>query len=208
MTINPVISGNFALTKVGAATVTFAGTAANTYNGLTTISNGAINLNKTAGVNAIAGNVKIETGGKLLISANNQVIDSANITLSGGTIERGSGVTETFGNLDLTTASLINFGTGTVSSLNFGTYTGGGFKLNVSNFLEGNVLTFKTDLTTSINNTSLFGFDNGFTSGWNSGTSTFTITAIPEPSTVAAALGLAALLGWPMVRRRFGKSKF
>ncbi len=35
----------------------------------------------------------------------------------------------------------------------------------------------------------------------------FDVVAVPEPSTVAAALGLTALLGWSVVRRRFGKSK-
>jgi autotransporter-associated beta strand protein len=48
MTINPVISGNFALTKVGAATVTFAGTAANTYNGNIIINDGVLEFRSTS----------------------------------------------------------------------------------------------------------------------------------------------------------------
>jgi len=189
------------ITKVGAGTVTL--TANNNYLGATTVSNGVLNLNRTGGGSAAGStaSVTVNSGGTLLISANNQVNDSATVTLSGGTIQRGSGVTETFGNLNLTAASFIDFGTGTTNSLNFGTYTGGGFKLNVTNFLVGNILTFKTDLSGSISNTSLFGFDNGFNSAWNSGSSTFTITAIPEPSTVAAAIGLAAVFLWPARRR-------
>jgi autotransporter-associated beta strand protein len=190
------------LIKTGTGTATFSGGSANTYSGTTTVSEGTLNLNKTAGVNAIAGSsITITNGATLLLSASNQVVDTASVTLSGGTIQRGSGVTETFGNLNLTAASVINFGTGTTNSLNFGTYAGGGFKLNVTNFLVGNILTFKTDLSGSITNTSLFGFDNGFNSAWNGGTSTFTITAIPEPSTVAAAVGLAAVFLWPARRR-------
>lgn len=185
--------------KNGVGTVTFS--ALNTYTGSTTISNGVLNLNTTGGAAAgSTASVTVQSGATLLVSQSNQVNDSAAVTLAGGTIQRGSGVTETFGDLTLSAESTLNFGAGTTSSLNFGTYTGGGFKLNVINFLIGNELTFKTDLSGSITNTSLFGFDNAFTSAWNSGTSTFTITAIPEPTTVLAAIGLAGLMLWPMRR--------
>ena len=191
--------------KNGVGTVTFS--AVNTYTGSTTISNGVLNLNTTGGAAAgSTASVTVQSGATLLVSQNNQVNDSASVALAGGTIQRGSGVTETFGNLTLSAASTLNFGTGATSSLNFGTYTGGGFKLNVNNFLVGNVLTFRTDLSGSISNTSLFGFDNAFSSAWNSGTSTFTITAIPEPTTILAAIGLAGLLLWPARRRLLGSS--
>jgi autotransporter-associated beta strand protein len=203
-TINGIVGNNGsvsnAVVKNGVGTVTFTGV--NTYSGSTTVSNGVLRLNTTGG--SAAGsttNVAVNTGATLIIAQSGQVNDSATVTLAGGTIERGSGVTETFGNLTLTAASTLNFGTGTTNSLNFGTYTGGGFKLSVTNFLAGNILTFKTDLSGSISNTSLFGFDNGFTSAWNGGSSTFTITAIPEPSTVAAAIGLAGVFLWPARRR-------
>jgi autotransporter-associated beta strand protein len=198
-----VVTGAGGLDKISAGTLTLAGSTTNDYAGATIITGGAINLNKTAGTTAIAGNITINTTAKLLISASDQVADTSAVTLSGGTIERGSGVTETFGNLNLTDASFINFGAGATSSLNFGDYTGGGFKLNVSNFLEGNVLTFKTDLGGSINNSSLFGFDNGFTSNWDG--TTFTITAIPEPSTILAAAGLAGFMLWRPLRRRLAR---
>ena len=56
LTINGVISQNSAgrtLTLDGLGTVTLGGTTSNTYSGLTTVSAGTLNLNKTAGVNAI-----------------------------------------------------------------------------------------------------------------------------------------------------------
>jgi hypothetical protein len=79
--------------------------------------------------------------------------------------------------------------------------------LTVNNFGLGNALVFGSDLRSTINNSSFFTFTNGGigSSSWNEGTSTFTITAIPEPSTYVAALGLLALMLWPLRHRLRGK---
>jgi len=70
--------------------------------------------------------------------------------------------------------------------------------LTINNFGLGNTLVFGSDLTSTINNSSFFTFTNGgiASSSWNG--STFTITAIPEPSTYVAAIGLLALMLWPL----------
>jgi len=83
--------------------------------------------------------------------------------------------------------------------MTFGSYTPSAL-LTVRNFFEGNTLTFSSNLGGDIHNTSLFAFDNSFTTDWDG--STFTITAIPEASTVIVAMGLTALFLWPVVRRR------
>ena len=199
-------TGSRNLTKTGSSTLTLSGTSANTYLGRTTVSGGVLELNKTAGVNAIAGAVTVGSGAKLLLSANNQVVDSSAITLSGGTIQRGSGVSETFGNLDLTTGSFLNFGTGDTGTLSFGTYTPSSL-LTINSFLPGNTLTFGSDLTSSINDATYFSFSGNFTSSWSAGTSTFTITAIPEPSTYVAAIALLGLMLWPSRRRLLKDAK-
>jgi autotransporter-associated beta strand protein len=199
LAVTNAIGGTGAVTKSGAGTVTLSGS--NNYAGATTISNGTIELAGASGASAgSTTSVSIASGAKLLLSQSGQVNDAATVSLSGGTIERGSGVTETFGNLTLTANSFLDYGTGAIGTLTFGTYSPT-LKLSVNNFLIGNVLRFTTDLSGSINNTSLFAFDNGFVSDWATTTpGFFTITAIPETSTVVAACGLLALCLWPLRR--------
>jgi autotransporter-associated beta strand protein len=93
--------------------------------------------------NTIAGNVTVNTGGKLLISADNQVLDSSAITLSGGTIQRGAGVSEVFGDINITSASTLDFGSGVTGTFQFQTYANAGLNtLTLANFAAGNKLQF------------------------------------------------------------------
>ena len=120
-------------------------------------------------------------------------------------------MSEVFGNLNLAGASALDFGGGSAGSLQFGTYTRDTVSalLAVQNFSQGNSLVFSQNLITagyidasssgSYNN-GYFAFADGFTTSWN-GTDTFTITAIPEPSTYLSAAGLLLLMLWPLGRR-------
>ena len=198
-----IAAGNGALTKSGNGTFTLYG--ANTFSGATTVSAGTLELASMSGsaLNSTA-SVSVVSGAALLISQNNQVNDGASVTLSGGTIQRASGVSEVFGNLNLTQASFLNFGTGATGTLSFGTYAPSALTaLNIVNFTQGNALTFfGSDLTPDMT-TGAFAFSGSGGLGsysWDSGTSTFTITAIPEASTIIAAAGLLGLMLWPSRR--------
>lgn len=117
------------LTISGTGMLEFAGAAANTYTGLTTI-NGAgstLVLNKT-GANAIAGNVTV-TSGTLRLAQSNQIADTAAVTAN-GTFDL-AGRSETIGTLggsglvtsSTTGASVLTVGTGSASQNTFFTGT-------------------------------------------------------------------------------------
>ena len=110
----------------GAGTVTLAGSSANTFTGITTVSEDTLQLNKTADADAIAGDIEVNSDAFLRLSASGNVDDTAAVTLSGGTILRGGNVSEIFGSLDVTHASLLDFGADNAVGNGFTTGTEGG----------------------------------------------------------------------------------
>ncbi len=203
-TIDSVLAGTNAVAKAGAGTITLGGS--NTLSGALSVEAGELKLDAASGgaANAVA-SLSVASGATLLVAQSNQVNDAAAVTLSGGTISRGGGVSEVFGNLNLTTGSFLDFGTGATGHLTFGTYQNNATPsalLTLNNFLPGNSFTFSSTSFTTNSVGSYFAFGTGYvgSSITNTG-STFTITAIPEPSTYLAAAGLLAVLLWPAGRR-------
>lgn len=208
-------SGTSGLTKTGGGTVVLTGNS--THNGATTVSAGRLTLNAATGeAMASTASVSVASGASLLIAKSDQVNNTATVSLSGGTIERASGVNEVMGDLSLSAMSTLDYGTGAAGNLQFGTYSpASGILLTLNNFGIGNTLKFGSNLEsfisasfvgTSFSNGyfSISGMSSGgFTSGWDG--STFTITSVPEPSTVLAALGLTGLMLWPLRRRLTGR---
>ena len=170
----------------------------NSFTGPVQVEAGTLELSGAGGALGHAASVAVSSGATLLLSTGGQVNDSAVITLSGGTILRGSGVSEEFGNLIISQASFLDFGTGIPGTLAFGGYTPSSL-LTVDNFFAGNSLVFSSDLSSVINDGSLFSFSGGFNSTWSGGN--FTITAIPEPSTLIAAFALMGALVASQMRR-------
>jgi hypothetical protein len=135
--------------------------------------------------------------------------DNTSVTLSGGTIRRASGASEVFGSLNLTESSFLDFSGGTAGTMTFGgiSYTPSALlALDIANFNQGSMLVFQTT-----NNLSMTGFTFSGSGGFGSSSfngSTFTITAIPEPSTYLVALGiLVALLAAPATRPLLRRSR-
>jgi autotransporter-associated beta strand protein len=96
-TISAALAGSNGMTKMGADNLTLGGSLANTLSGVTYVTEGTLTLNKTTGVNAIAGDIVIN-GGNLSWSQANMVADDATITLISGAIGL-SNKTETIKNL-------------------------------------------------------------------------------------------------------------
>jgi autotransporter-associated beta strand protein len=117
--------GSNTLTKTGTNVVNLSGASANTYTGVTTVSAGILALNKTAGVNAIAGNVTIgdSAGGLdiLRLDANDQIANASVVTFTGSGANAGilrlNGKNETIAGLTSSSAGAgIIENNGTVNS--------------------------------------------------------------------------------------------
>ena len=213
-----VISGDGTLTKAGAFTLQLTGATANSFTGLTTVQAGTLLLNKTAGQNAIGGNLTI-AGGTVELGAANQLPGTGTVTLAGGTLKT-NGNSDVVGKFDMTAASTIALGsashtlefsgfndsdlsgilTVTGWSGTFGTAGTSNGRIIISGVLGDPNADYATWLSTvQFQN---FGPGAGFIS---TGGGAYELVPVPEPATVLVvafgALGLGAA-----VRRRWRKS--
>ncbi len=113
------ITGTGELTKTGPGYVVLSGATANDYTGTTTVSGGNLILSKSDGVNAIGGNLIVESGGTVsygttALQLQDHIPDTATITINGGTFGSGAGATlaaPTQGVTDTVAAVVLNSGT-------------------------------------------------------------------------------------------------
>ena len=205
-----ILSGPGSLTKVGTGTLIFS--TANTYTGLTTVSDGELQLNATGG-QSLAGDLKVDGGIARLMQASqidtaksvfvnsgtfnlqtfNQTV--ANVQLTGGTITGTTGV--------LTSTNAFDLRSGTVSAILGGTAgvvksTGGTVTLSAANTFSGGVTVNGGTLVAatssalgsnnglSIANGATFAYRPATAGSLNLGTGAITLV---NGSTIGAALG-------------------
>ncbi|MCF7784488.1 MAG: autotransporter-associated beta strand repeat-containing protein [Prosthecobacter sp.] len=182
--ISTILAGTSGLAKTGSGTLSLNGSSANIYTGTTNISAGTLALSKSSGVAAITGDIMISNGGHLQMSTNEQIADTANVTMSdSGSVFNGigvnsgqGGVTETIASL-MVTGGVVNSGTSAIGFTVTGavSFTGGaGNSIYVGN--SGS--TFAANSLTLINMTSTSGLSsNSFTIFGNSASiqSSFTV---------------------------------
>jgi fibronectin-binding autotransporter adhesin len=90
LNIVPMITNGAAtaasIVKTGNGTLTLSGTEANSFTGDAIINAGILRLAKSAGIDAVGGNIEVNTGGTLQLGASHQIPDTAGITVNGGTV--------------------------------------------------------------------------------------------------------------------------
>jgi autotransporter-associated beta strand protein len=125
LTISGVISGGFALNKVGAGTLALS--AANTYTGATTISAGKLSVGGGAAI-ADSSAVTVSAGATLTLSASETIgslAGAGNVTLGTNTLTAGGdGTSTTFSGIISGTGALTKAGSGTLTLSGANTYTG------------------------------------------------------------------------------------
>ena len=105
-------------TKTGTGTQTLSGISANTFTGITTVNAGELDLNKTAGTNAIAGNLTIgDSSGtdtvKLL--AADQIANTSDVTINSSGVLNLNDNNETIDALNGVAGSSVTLGTGALT---------------------------------------------------------------------------------------------
>jgi len=136
------------LSTTGAGLVTLAGSGNNTQF-IGTLGAGTLQLNKTAGKNAFAGDLSFSTG-TVKYLASDQIANTSNITMTGGTLAL-NGFSDTIANLSITGGTVTGTGNLTVNNASFNgasfTNTGAGLVLNGNVSFSGAATTLNGPLT-------------------------------------------------------------
>ncbi|MDW8309461.1 MAG: autotransporter-associated beta strand repeat-containing protein [Verrucomicrobiales bacterium] len=169
-------TGTLNLTKVGAGTLTLAGSTANTFTGTTTVNGGVLVLGKSAG-NAVPGALTIGAA-TVRLSGNNQIADGSAVT-----INSAAGLLDLNGNSD-------TVGTVTMTG---GTITTGAGTLTLGGNVTGNAAASTATISGNLN---LGGATRTFTIADGTAATDMSITAnISNGGLTKAGAGVLALSG-------------
>ncbi|NJK91311.1 MAG: hypothetical protein HC904_05450 [Blastochloris sp.] len=202
----------------------------NTISGAATVEEGTLELAGTGSNQSLGGinSIDMNSGTLLLLSAANEINDTANLTLRGATVQVNnlSGHTETLGTLTLTATSTLNLGTGS-SIINFANSAAapwtGGSAFRITNWsgipstdgINGGGGTDQVYFGTTsggltASQLSQIVFINPFGDGIDYGAIILAdgeVVPVPEPSTwLTASLLLLFIIAWER-RRRIRKSE-
>ena len=212
--------GDMAVVKSGAGTLQLSG--ANTFSGATTINGGT--LVAAAGSGSALGatsSIAAASGSTLLLAADNQLNNSAGLSLGGGAIalsgfDEGSAASVGAGLLSLTASgSRLDFGTGDAGLISLAGFNPAGFSLLIDNWTgtaetTGSMLTdrliFGADQTDNLIYFTFSGYNNGAMQLdlGNGFYEVVPIVPVPEPGTyLAGSIVLFAIL-FEKRRRRSG----
>jgi len=139
--IGAITGSTFGITKLGAGTLNFGNGGAtdanaNTFNGLTTVSAGLVNLRKTAGTDAIAGDLLINGTGTVATAHNDEINNASSVTVNNtGVLSLGAN-TETIANLTVGSGSVTGTG-GTLIIAGAGNTMVDSGSVSVSNLTTG-----------------------------------------------------------------------
>jgi len=213
---NGGINVNSPLAPAGSGAGTLLLTGNNTFTGATTVSGGTLTAAGTGTNKALGGtsSITVNTGGTLMMAANNQINSTAGVTLNGGTFNlggfsQGSAGVAGAGSLTLSANSTLDYGPmGSSNVIEFGGLGShvAGSMLNITDYdpgidhlyFVGNSATFTSEFA---QNEVSFNGAQGY--GAISFGSYYEIVAVPEPAETAliGSLALCGLVGFRERRR-------
>lgn len=194
-TIAATIGGTGSFTQHGPGTTTIL--ALSTFTGTTTVSGGTLAASVTDALGGTS-EVRLESGGILLLGADDAVNSAADLTLDGGTLQTALNLDQTFASVNVLTASLIDF-LGSDSAITFADLTLTG-TLTIWNYSAGDSLSVTAGAVTGSLSLIEFYSDSGTTFLGTGQLVGDAITPVPEPSTIALLLLSGLALAWRRLR--------
>jgi autotransporter-associated beta strand protein len=130
--LSGILSGTGGLTKAGDGLLIM--TAGNTYTGLTTVSNGTLQIGQNTNAGSIAGNISVASSGAFAFNRNDSLTFDSKLSGSGALIKNGSGILTMTGSNSFSGNLAVNAGTLNYSgnsTLPSGNYTVSAGSLNI-----------------------------------------------------------------------------